>query len=285
MVTKPLILATRRSPLALRQSEMVACSIEKQLGKKVELLPLVTTGDRQTKWSLEKSGGKGLFTKELELALLDGRADLAVHSAKDMPTEMTDNLELVAFLPREEPADMLVIKEGVSEPGVIATGSPRRRTQASKLFPRAKWIELRGNVETRLQKIAQGVQADATLLAVAGLKRLNIEQYPGLSFRKLNLMEMVPAPGQGAVAIQARATDKQLFEKINDPETEKAVSIERQVLCAFGGGCQVALGVNYCGETGQISFFHESCGIQSLRVAGRDQSDWMNEIIGWTKNK
>ena len=285
MVSKPLILATRRSPLALRQSEMVAHCIEKQLGKKVELLPLVTTGDRQTEWSLEKSGGKGLFTKELEQALLDERADLAVHSAKDMPTEMPDNLELVAFLPREDPADILVIKEGVTDPVVIATGSPRRRAQASKLFPRAKWIELRGNVETRLQKIAQGVQVEATLLADAGLKRLNIEQYPGLSFRKLNLMEMVPAPGQGAIAIQARVTDKHLFEKINDPETQKAVSIERQVLSTFGGGCQVALGVNYCSQTEQVSFFHESCGIQSLRIAGRDQSDWMNEIIGWTKNK
>ena len=112
MVTKPLVLATRRSPLALKQAELVADRISRTLNKEVNLLPLVTTGDRQSEWSLEKAGGKGLFTKELEQALLDGQADLAVHSAKDMPTDMLDGLDLVAFLPRENPADVLVVKEG-----------------------------------------------------------------------------------------------------------------------------------------------------------------------------
>ena len=281
-VSAPLVLATRRSPLALRQSEMVAATIGEKLGLEVKLLTLVTTGDRQTEWSLEKSGGKGLFTKELEDALLDGRADLAVHSAKDMPTETPLGLELVAFLPREDPADILVTKQGVNRPKIIATGSPRRRAQAAKIFPDAQWIELRGNVETRLKKIADGQEAEATLLAAAGLNRLNIIQFPGLEFRALTFDEMVPAPGQGAIAVQARSEDCPLFQKISDQATEDAVSIERSILTAFGGGCQVALGAHYSKMDDQLSFFHEKCGIKKLSLSGKTELDWKNELIEWT---
>ncbi len=281
-VSGPLVLATRKSPLALRQSEMVAATIGEKLGLAVELLPLVTTGDRQTKWSLEKSGGKGLFTKELEDALLDGRADLAVHSAKDMPTEMPVGLDLVAFLPRENPADTLVTKQGVNQPKIIATGSPRRRAQAAQIFPGAQWMELRGNVETRLKKIAEGREAEATLLAAAGLNRLQISQFPGLEFRALTLDEMVPAPGQGAIAVQARSEDRPLFQKISDQATEHAVRIERSILTAFGGGCQVALGAHYSKVDDQLSFFHEKCGIKKLSLRGKVESDWKKELIEWT---
>jgi len=281
-VSGPLVLATRRSPLALRQSEMVAATVREKLGLEVELLPLVTTGDRQTKWSLEKSGGKGLFTKELEEALLDGRADLAVHSAKDMPTEMPAGLDLVAFLPRENPADILVTKQGVNQPKVIATGSPRRRAQGSQIFPEAQWIELRGNVETRLKKIAQGREAEATLLAAAGLNRLQISQFPGLEFRALSFDEMVPAPGQGAIAVQARSEERSLFQKISNQTTEHAVRIERSILTAFGGGCQVAMGAHYSKVDDQLSFFHEKCGIKKLSLIGKVESDWKKELIEWT---
>jgi hydroxymethylbilane synthase len=281
-VSGPLVLATRRSPLALRQSEMVAATIGEKLGLEVELLPLVTTGDRQTKWSLEKSGGKGLFTKELEEALLNGRADLAVHSAKDMPTEMPAGLDLVAFLPRENPADILVTKQGVNQPKVIATGSPRRRAQGSQIFPEAQWIELRGNVETRLKKIAEGREAEATLLAAAGLNRLQISQFPGLEFRALSFDEMVPAPGQGAIAVQARSEERSLFQKISNQTTEHAVRIERSILTAFGGGCQVALGAHYSKVDDQLSFFHEKCGIKKLSLIGKVESDWKKELIEWT---
>ena len=281
-VSGPLVLATRKSPLALRQSEMVAATIGEKLGLAVELLSLVTTGDRQTEWSLEKSGGKGLFTKELEDALLDGRADLAVHSAKDMPTEMPAGLELVAFLQREDPADILVTKQGVNRPKIIATGSPRRRAQAVQIFPGAQWMELRGNVETRLKKIAEGREAEATLLAAAGLNRLQIEQFPGLEFRALSFDEMVPAPGQGAIAVQARSEDRSLFQKISDQATEHAVRIERSILTAFGGGCQVALGAHYSKVDDQLSFFHEKCGIKKLSLMGKVESDWKKELIEWT---
>ena len=281
-VSGPLVLATRKSPLALRQSEMVAATVREKLGLEVELLPLVTTGERQTNWSLEQSGGKGLFTKELEDALLDGRADLAVHSAKDMPTEMPAGLKLVAFLPREDPADILVTKQGVNQPKIIATGSPRRRAQAVQIFPGAQWMELRGNVETRLKKIAEGREVEATLLAAAGLNRLQIAQFPGLEFRALTLDEMVPAPGQGAIAVQARSEDRSLFQKISDQATEHAVRIERSILTAFGGGCQVALGAHYSKVDDQLSFFHEKCGIKKLSLKGKVESDWKKELIAWT---
>ena len=282
MVTKPLVLATRQSPLALKQAELVAERVRMDLKMEVKLLPMVTTGDRQIEWSLEKTGGKGLFTKELETALMDGRADLAVHSAKDMPTQMPDGLNLVAFLPRENPSDVLVIKEGVDRPAIIASGSPRRRAQGTLIFPDAQWIELRGNVETRLRKIVEGNEAEATLLASAGLKRLNIENFEGLNFQELRSNQMVPAPGQGAIVVQARAAEKELFSAINDLRTERAVLKERAVLHAFGGGCQVALGAHVGDDGERLHFFHEFCGIKSLKIAGREEKDWMSELIGWT---
>jgi hydroxymethylbilane synthase len=284
-VNQPLVLATRRSPLALCQAELVASSISENLGKQVKLLPIVTTGDRQTDWSLEKTGGKGLFTKELESALLDGTADLAVHSAKDMPTEMPEGLCLSAFLPRENPADVLVIREGFSTPKIIASGSPRRRSQAINLFPDAKWIELRGNVETRLQKIADGKEAEATFLAAAGLNRLGIKEFQGLDFRELKWNEMVPAPGQGAIAIESRTEDKDIFQKLSDSDTERSVEIERTVLTSFGGGCQVALGAYHSQLDGRLHFFHEKCGIVSSIINGRTQKEWIDELIAWTSKK
>lgn len=284
-MSKPLVLATRRSPLALRQAELVASAISKNLDRKVKLLPLVTTGDRQTDWSLEKTGGKGLFTKELESALLDGTADLAVHSAKDMPTEMPEGLCLSAFLPRGNPADVLVLRNGVDVPKVIASGSPRRRSQAKKLFPDAKWIELRGNVETRLKKIADGKEAEATFLAAAGLERLGIGEFEGLSLRQLGWDEMVPAPGQGAIAIQSRTEDKNLFQQVSDSGTESSVAIERTVLTSFGGGCQVALGAYHSQLDDRLYFFHEKCGIQSSVVNGRAQAEWVDDLFAWTTSR
>ena len=282
---KPLVLATRRSPLALRQAELVASSISKNLSREVSLLPMVTTGDRQTDWSLEKTGGKGLFTKELESALLDGKADLAVHSAKDMPTEMPSGLCLSAFLPRENPADVLVVRDGVDVPNVIASGSPRRRSQASNLFPAAKWIELRGNVETRLQKIADGTDAEATFLAAAGLNRLGISELEGLTFRQLKFEEMVPAPGQGAIAIQSRKEDQNLFGQLSDSVTENSVKIERAVLTAFGGGCQVALGAYYSQLDDRLYFYHEKCGIKSSIINERSRAEWIDELIAWISSE
>ncbi len=252
------VLATRKSPLALRQAELVASAIEKNLGAEVETLPLSTTGDQRLEWSLEQEGGKGLFTKELEVALIEGRADLAVHSAKDLPTEMPDGLVLAGYLPREDPRDVLVVREDVAEPKVIATGSPRRRTQLADRFSDAEWKELRGNVGTRLRKIAEEHEADATVLAAAGLKRLGIDGFPGLRFEPFPVEEMIPAPGQAAIALQVRQADAERFKVACDAATADSVNLERAVLEAMGGGCQVAIGVHR--RENRLFVFHASKG-------------------------
>lgn len=251
-------IATRKSPLAIWQAERVAFLIRKNLGCIAELVPMSTTGDRQTQWSLAEKGGKGLFTKELEESLLQGDTDLAVHSAKDMPTDSPKGLTLSTFLEREDPRDVLVLKEGVVSPKVMATGSPRRQAQLKDKFTACKWIQLRGNVETRLKKIAEQNQAEGTILAAAGLKRLGMDSFPGLTFTHLPIREMVPAPGQGAIAIQSRNEDADSFLKLGDPNTQNEVQVERDVLVSRGGGCQVALGV--CLQDDILHFFEDKIG-------------------------
>jgi hydroxymethylbilane synthase len=228
-------------------------------GLKVEILGMTTTGDRKTDWSLEEKGGKGLFTKELEQALLDGRADGAVHSAKDLPTQLPDGLALAGFMPRESVHDLLAVREGCAHPHVIATGSPRRRAQGAALFPDAEWREIRGNVGTRLEKIARG-EADATVLASAGVKRLGIKAWPGVVFRPIPLTQMVPAAGQGAIAVECRNDRKKEFEDIFDIATGRAVRIERLFLDLLGGGCDSSQAGHYC--NGELLIYHEVCGFR-----------------------
>lgn len=221
------------------------------------MLKLSTTGDRQRDWSLEKEGGKGLFTSELEQALLRGDADLAMHSTKDLPTEMNEELALAGFLPRDDPRDVIVMREGTATPSRLATGSPRRRAQAKRLFPGVQWEEIRGNVETRLRKIADG-EADGTILARAGLDRLGIEGWPGLTFRTFTSEEMVPAVGQGAVAVQSRAAEADRFAEYLDEATRLAVTAERSFLSKLGGGCHTAFAAHF--SNGVLEIFHEKCG-------------------------
>jgi hydroxymethylbilane synthase len=270
------ILATRMSPLALRQAEIVAKLIRTQMNLEVELLPLTTSGDQRLDWSLQDKGGKGLFTKELELALLGGQADLAVHSAKDMPTDSPDGLSLSSFLEREDVRDVLVLRDDVETPKVLASGSPRRVAQLLNRFPDTKWNEMRGNVETRLKKIALHGEADGTILAAAGLKRLGIDSFPGLKFEHLPVDEMVPAPGQAAIAVQTREEDEEKFSVLGHPETEKAVCLERMVLESMGGGCQVAVGA-YSDEC-LFRFFHEKTGLLTLGLGCSDK-ELTDELI------
>lgn len=273
-----IVIATRKSPLALKQADLVAELIRHKLSFDVELLPMSTTGDRQTSWSLQDKGGKGLFTKELESALLENRADIAVHSAKDLPTENPKGLTLAAFLKREDPRDVLV-KKNHSNVKIIASGSPRRIAQMKLRFPSASWIELRGNVGTRLRKIASEGQADATILAAAGLSRLGIEEHTGVIFEKLSVTEMVPAPGQAAIAVQVRDNEEEKFIKLDDSETSRAVKIERGILARLGGGCQVALGVHVKGD--DLFFFHEKCGIQDLKIFGLSDDEIFQKVLTW----
>ena len=269
---KKLILATRKSPLALAQTEMVAAHLRARLGVETELLKIVTTGDQRLEWSLEERGGKGLFTKELEHALLNGDADAAVHSAKDLPGDMPAGLALAGYLPRADPRDVLVLRAGTASPKNIATSSPRRRLQIAKLFPGAQFSEIRGNVDTRLRKIAAGTAggADATLLAAAGLARLGINNWPGVTFRALEFETMVPAVGQAAIAVQSRAADTAKFATYFDEATARCVTLERAFQSALGGGCHTALGVH--ADAAALWFFHEQLGGRRLPLTPADFS-------------
>jgi len=257
---KKIILATRKSPLALAQTELVAAHLREKLQVEVDLLKIVTTGDKQIEWSLEKTGGKGLFTSELEHALERGEADLAIHSSKDLPGEMAAGLAIAGYLPRADVRDVLVLRAGVAKPKTIATASPRRRMQIARLFPEAQFTEIRGNVDTRLRKIGTEHLADATILAAAGLNRLGIGNWPGVEFHALGFEQMVPAVGQGAIAVQCRAADVEKFRTVFDRPTYRAVSVERAFQNALGGGCHTALGVHATADT--LYFFHEKTGVR-----------------------
>jgi hydroxymethylbilane synthase len=263
-----LVLATRKSPLALRQTEMVAARLREILGVETELLKMVTTGDKQADWSLENKGGKGLFTGELEAALLRGEADLAVHSTKDLPGEMAAGLTIAGYLPRADVRDVLVLRTGEVKPKSVATGSPRRRLQLAKLLPGVAFCEIRGNVDTRLKKIAEQQVADGTVLAAAGMNRLGIQSWPGLDFRPLAFNEMVPAVGQGAIAAQCRATEVARFGNAFDAPTARAVALERAFQSALGGGCHTAFGAHATLDT--LYFFHENTGLRQMPLAPDD---------------
>ncbi|HEY4300214.1 MAG TPA: hydroxymethylbilane synthase [Candidatus Didemnitutus sp.] len=263
-----IILATRKSPLALVQTGFVAARLQAMIpGATCEVLKVVTTGDRQAEWSLAKQGGKGLFTAELEQALLSGEAQVAVHSCKDLPGENTPGLVVAGYLPREDARDVLVLREGVSRPGAIATGSPRRQAQLAALFPEATFAEIRGNVDTRLRKLAAGA-ADASVLAAAGLKRLGIAAWPGLVFRPLAVEECVPAVGQGAIAVQCRVADAPMLAPALDATTARRVGIERALQSAIGAGCKIAFGAHVTDDT--IHFFHARTGRRILPLQPGD---------------
>ena len=266
-----LILATRKSPLALTQTEMVAARFSAALPDcACELLKIVTTGDKQTDWSLIKQVGKGLFTAELEQALLRGEAHVAVHSCKDLPGQNTPGLVVAGFLPREVTHDVLVLRDGVTTPATIATSSPRRQLQIAKLFPGARFTEIRGNVDTRLKKIAAGA-ADATVLAAAGMKRLGLTGWPGVVFRTLTFAECVPAVGQGAIAIQCRADFAATVVTALDATTAATVNVERAFQAAIGGGCQVAFAAHAVGQ--ELHFFHEKTGTRRFPLPPADLLD------------
>jgi hydroxymethylbilane synthase len=269
-VVKKILLATRQSPLALAQTQLVAARLREVLGVETELLKIVTTGDKQAEWSLESKGGKGLFTGELEAALLRGEADLAVHSTKDLPGEMAAGLAIAGYLPRADVRDVLILRHEISLPKTLATGSPRRRLQLTQLFPTVEFSEIRGNVDTRLKKIAEQRVADGTVLAAAGMKRLGITSWPGLTFRALEFNEMVPAVGQGAIAVQCRAADAARFASAFDAATARTVALERAFQSALGGGCHTAFGAHAIPDT--LYFFHEKTGVRQVPLTSEDFS-------------
>jgi len=237
-------LGTRGSPLALRQSSLVAAALE-QHGHVVELVTIRTTGDVLT-GSLVAAGGKGLFVKEIEEALLAGSVDFAVHSLKDMPAMLPAGLALVATPAREDPRDVLVTPAptdgiaGLAAGARVGTSSARRQAQLVARRPDVAAVALRGNVDTRLRKLA-ACEVDAILLAAAGLRRLGITP-PAMTV--LDPEDFVPAIGQGALALEARADDGATcaaLRALDDPPSAYAVAAERAFLVAVGGDCQTPL--------------------------------------------
>jgi hydroxymethylbilane synthase len=265
---KKLLLATRKSPLALAQAARVAAYLRERMGVDCEFVKVVTTGDRQAEWSLEEKGGKGLFTRELESALLRGEADIAVHSAKDLPGETVDGLMTSGYLPRDDPRDTLILRTGVEGLRSVATGSPRRRHQAARIYGNLQFVEIRGNVDTRLKKIAEQRIADATLLAAAGLQRLGISSWPGLEFHPIAVGSMVPAVGQGAIAVQCRSVDEGRFAGVFDAATARGIGLERAIQTALGGGCHTALGAYATPD--RLYFFHQSVGLKTMALREED---------------
>lgn len=243
---KKLVIATRRSRLAMWQAEHIKEKLEAlHQGLQVELLPLSTRGDELLDRRLDDAGGKGLFVKELETALADARADLAVHSMKDVPAELPPGFSIAAIPAREDPRDVLVSKRFASlaempAGGTIGTSSLRRSAQIVERYPALDIRLLRGNVDTRLAKLDRG-DYDAIVLAVAGLKRLGLE---ARATARLSADEMLPAPGQGALGIECLAAREEvvaLLAPLADGSTTACVLAERAVSRALGGNCSLPL--------------------------------------------
>jgi len=240
-------IGSRGSQLALWQANHVAGLLQGQ-GHQVEIEIIRTTGDRLQEVTFAQVGSKGMFTLEIEEALAEGRIDLAVHSLKDLPTELPNQFVLGATPTRVDPRDVLVSKDYASfqelPPGArVGTSSLRRRAQLRYLRPDLEYVEFRGNVDTRLRKLGEG-QAEAILLAAAGLDRLEKTEWIR---ERLEPEVVCPSAGQGALGIEIRANDPRMTEVVaflDDPATRFAVTAERVALAALGGGCQVPIGVH-----------------------------------------
>ena len=232
------VIGSRESRLAVIQSEIVMDAIRKaDPSIEVSLVTMKTTGDIILDRTLDKVGGKGLFVKELDQALRDGRADLTVHSLKDMTMEVSEELPLLAFSRGEDPRDALVLPEGVTEIDFsrpIGCSSRRRIMQLQKLFPEARFETIRGNVQTRLRKLDSG-EFSATVLACAGLKRLGLEERISRIFEP---DEVLPAACQGILAVQGRrGYDASFLKDFNDRDSQLRALAERSFVRALDGGC------------------------------------------------
>lgn len=256
--TKTLVIGTRTSQLALWQTNHVKQQLETEWpGLACQLETFVTKGDKTLDKPLPEIGGKGLFTAELEAALLNGRIDIAVHSLKDLPVEDANGLTLGAISARADVRDVLVTKEpgrtlgNLPTGAVVGTSSLRRKAQLLQARPDLDIQPIRGNVDTRLRKVQEG-DYDAAVLAAAGLTRLGLDEHIA-QFLPTDLI--VPAPGQGALAIQCRADDADtlaLLAPLNDPNTRSCVLAERAFLDALGSGCSLPVGAYATIEHGEI---------------------------------
>jgi len=253
---------SRGSPLAMTQSQTVAAKLARLTGEaEAPIESFITSGDRIADRRLQDAGGKGLFTKELDEALLDGRIDAAIHSLKDLPTLMPDGIVLAAIPSREDPRDAFVSHKAknlleLPEGAVIGTASLRRQAQVLYLRSDLKIVTLRGSIQTRLRRMTEGVM-DATFLALAGLTRMGLQ---GHVTSLIDVEDMPPAPGQGALGVTCRADDaktRELLAQITVPEFEVAVAAERGFLHALDGSCRTPIGALARINNGMLHFLGE----------------------------
>jgi hydroxymethylbilane synthase len=277
----PLRLGTRASALARWQAEWVASQL-RQRGITVELTPIATTGDRQL-GAIESIGGQGVFTKEIQLALLDGRIDLAVHSLKDLPTVTAPGLCLAAVPERAAAGDVLISSRGASladlpAGAVIGTGSLRRRTQLLHFRRDLEMKDIRGNIDTRLRKLHES-DYDAVVLAEAGLRRLGFEAQ---ITQMLPLDIMLPAPGQGALALEIRADDeptRRTVAQLDHPPTHAAVAAERAMLAALQGGCLGPIAALGQVEVGRLTLIGRVLGRDGVRRIEAHETATLAEAV------
>jgi hydroxymethylbilane synthase len=242
-------IGTRGSRLALAQAKEIASLLE-ELGEEATLVPIVTAGDRGASARSSPAGVKGLFVAEIVRALQRGEVDLAVHSAKDLPSEDPDGVVVAAVPARRAPHDVLVTRDGALPPGsVVGTSSLRRKAQFLRANPGTGVTDLRGNVDTRLRKLEEGV-VDGIILAAAGLERLGLQ--PSQT-SPIPTEEMVPAPGQGALAVQARHDAiAEVVARLEDAPSRRAFEAERRLVQLLGGGCRLPLGALAVSSDGRV---------------------------------
>jgi hydroxymethylbilane synthase len=234
---------SRGSRLALTQAELAASRL-RQAGVEIALVPITTAGDRDRSKPFGEIGSRGVFVKEIEEALLGGKIDVAVHSAKDMTSSDTEGLRVGAYLEREDPRDALCGAEEL-RPGMrVGTASVRRKAQLLALEPSLSIEPLRGNIDTRLRKRGER-GLDAVVLAACGLDRLGLGEEIG---RRFTPQEVLPEAGQGALALQVRAGEEELVTAADDGETRRRVEAERAVVFAIGGGCLAPVAAHHDGE-------------------------------------
>jgi hydroxymethylbilane synthase len=270
-------LATRESTLAMWQANYVKTELEAaHSGLEVEIVGMTTLGDRNKHSPLSKIGGKGVFVKELEVALIENRVDIAVHSMKDVPSELPDGLQITAICEREDPRDAFVSVDFQSiddlpDGARIGSSSLRRRIQLQQKYPQYQYIELRGNVDTRLKKLENG-EYEAIILACAGLKRLGLAER---ITQEIDTLVSIPSAGQGAVGIESRTSDHRvndLLAAINHDESWRCVSSERVISSGLGATCNLPIAAFAELVSGQVhvsSFVSDVTGETILKVDKR----------------
>ncbi|MCI8326455.1 MAG: hydroxymethylbilane synthase [Lachnospiraceae bacterium] len=272
-------IGTRTSALALKQTEMVMQRIKDKYPDFVfEVIPMQTKGDKMLYTSLIEFGGKGAFVKELEEAILEDRIDVVVHSAKDMPKDLSDGLDIWMVSERADARDVLITREGIcfddAKKMVIGTSSPRRKAQIeSRMCARCQL--LRGNVTTRIEKLRRGLY-DGIVLAAAGLKRLELEKEGDLSYHYFSCEEMVPSGGQGIVAVEGRKEDtlRAFFAACSDKKAEIELKTERYILKKLDAGCHEPIGVYARVEKEEIEihlFMEEKGKFRRGNISGKKE--------------